>query len=105
MTERKLKWDELIGLSEDEINKKAREILSLMTIKEKTWQMIGDGKLGIHDESSESSESRYNYKPVPAGVDDNLGIPGIEFTDGPRGIALGNSTCFPVSMARGARGI
>ena len=32
MAERKLKWDKLIGLSEDEINKKAREILSLMTI-------------------------------------------------------------------------
>jgi len=102
MDERKLKWDKLIRLSEDEINKKAQEILSLMTIKEKTWQMIGDGELGIHDESSESSESRYNYKPVPAGVDKNLGIPGIEFTDGPRGVALGNSTCFPVSMARGA---
>jgi beta-glucosidase len=99
MAERKFKWDELIGLSEDKINKKAREILSLMTIKEKTWQMVGDGKLGIHDDNS---ESRYNLKPVPAGVDKNLGIPGIEFTDGPRGVALGNSTCFPVSMARGA---
>ena len=47
MAERKLKWDKLIGLSEEEINKKAREILSLMTIKEKTWQMVGDGELGI----------------------------------------------------------
>ncbi|MBA7511692.1 Thermostable beta-glucosidase B [subsurface metagenome] len=102
MAERKLKWDKLIGLSEEEINQKAQEILSHMTIKEKTWQMVGDGELGIHDESSESSETRYNYKPVPAGVDKNLGIPGIEFTDGPRGVALGNSTCFPVSMARGA---
>ena len=47
MAERKLKWDKFIGLSEDEINRKAQEILSLMTVKEKTWQMIGDGQLAV----------------------------------------------------------
>ena len=31
-----------------------------------------------------------------------LGIPGLRFGDGPRGVVLGRSTAFPVAMARGA---
>ncbi len=31
-----------------------------------------------------------------------LGIPAFRFTDGPKGINLGRSTCFPVAIARGA---
>ena len=31
-----------------------------------------------------------------------LGIPTVAFSDGPRGVVMGKSTCFPVSMARGA---
>jgi beta-glucosidase len=33
---------------------------------------------------------------------ERLGIPPLLFMDGPRGIGMGQSTCFPVSMARGA---
>ena len=33
---------------------------------------------------------------------DRAGMPGIRFSDGPRGAVVGNATCFPVSMARGA---
>ena len=33
---------------------------------------------------------------------DRLGIPGLLFSDGPRGVVMGHSTAFPVSMARGA---
>jgi beta-glucosidase len=45
---------------------------------------------------------RYNGLPIEAGRLDRLGIPGIRFTDGPRGVVVGNSTCFPVAIARGA---
>ncbi|KAF4548546.1 Glycosyl hydrolase family 3 C-terminal domain-containing protein 1 [Elsinoe fawcettii] len=45
---------------------------------------------------------RYNREPFVHGTVDRLGIPGIRFTDGPRGIVMGNSTTFPVSMSRGA---
>jgi len=31
-----------------------------------------------------------------------LGIPGLSFSDGPRGVVVGEATCFPVTMARGA---
>lgn len=45
---------------------------------------------------------RYMATPFEAGRVDRLGIPGIKFTDGPRGVALGASTSFPVAIARAA---
>ncbi|TFG05273.1 MAG: glycosyl hydrolase [Promethearchaeota archaeon] len=99
MTERKIKWDALKGLPDEAIEAKATEILAIMTLDEKLWQMIGDYKAERPDQAK---EERLYYTPFPAGVDDALGIPGIHFTDGPRGVGLGYSTCFPVPMARGA---
>lgn len=46
--------------------------------------------------------ARYNGVPIEAGRVDRLGIPGIRFTDGPRGVVVRNSTCFPVAIARAA---
>ncbi|OJJ07017.1 hypothetical protein ASPVEDRAFT_46397 [Aspergillus versicolor CBS 583.65] len=46
--------------------------------------------------------NRYNPVPYTHGSIPRLSIPGIKFTDGPRGIVMGHSTAFPVSMARGA---
>jgi beta-glucosidase len=44
----------------------------------------------------------YNTEPIVAGALPEKGVPGIRFTDGPRGVVMGRSTCFPVAMARGA---
>ena len=44
----------------------------------------------------------YGHTPYVGGAIERLGYPGIRFCDGPRGVTLGASTCFPVSMARGA---
>jgi len=44
----------------------------------------------------------YNVTPYAAGGCKRLGIPPLLFTDGPRGVVMGRSTCFPVSMLRGA---
>ncbi|MHA1803374.1 MAG: glycoside hydrolase family 3 C-terminal domain-containing protein, partial [Promethearchaeota archaeon] len=99
MSVNKINWSSFKRLTEQQIEEKAREILSRMTLKEKLKQMSGDGTLlrnGL------SMAIRYNKKPIPAGVNKRLGIPGIKFTDGPRGVVMGNATCFPVSMARGA---
>lgn len=38
----------------------------------------------------------------PAAAVERLGVPGLRFSDGPRGVVVGSSSCFPVSMARGA---
>ncbi|QVL54641.1 MAG: glycoside hydrolase family 3 C-terminal domain-containing protein [Cyanobium sp. M30B3] len=41
--------------------------------------------------------------PWPAGAVPRLGLPGLQFVDGPRGVVLvGGATTFPVPIARGA---
>ena len=44
----------------------------------------------------------YNLEPIVAGALPRIGLPGIRFSDGPRGAVIGRSTAFPVPMARGA---
>ncbi|QNE45506.1 glycosyl hydrolase [Glaciihabitans sp. INWT7] len=41
-------------------------------------------------------------RPFVAGAVTRLGIPGIRFSDGARGVVIGASTAFPVTMARAA---
>ena len=78
----------------------ARRLVSELTEDELLWCLDGDapmwaglaflGKGGYHD------------APFPAARLPRLGFPGFAFSDGPRGVVIGNATCFPVSMARGA---
>src|SRR5689334_10927642 len=44
----------------------------------------------------------YNVTPIVMGEIARIGLPGLRFSDGPRGVVVGRSTAFPVSMARGA---
>lgn len=46
----------------------------------------------------DSIEGGYYQQPWPAAVP-RLGIPSIQFNDGPRGIVIGKATAFPVSTA------
>jgi len=41
-------------------------------------------------------------RPFVAGAVPRLGIPGVRFSDGARGVVIGASTAFPVTMARAA---
>lgn len=93
-------WNAAIAqINNDQIDDLAKNILAKLTLKEKVSMMAGDGTL---IRSGIRMLFRYNHKPIPAGVIKRLGIPGIKFTDGPRGVVVGFATCFPVSMARGA---
>ena len=74
-------------------------LIGAMTERDLLWLL--DGDLTILRGMREMSE-RYNKVPFEAGRIDRLGIPGIRFTDGPRGVALGASTAFPVAIARAA---
>jgi len=88
------------ALTEEQVEQRAAEILGKMTLTEKIGQMSGD--MGMPAGFFEMFTSGYNRGVYPAGENLRLGVPGIRFSDGPRGVVLGNSTCFPVSMARGA---
>ena len=79
----------------------ARQLVSQMTDEERLWCLDGDaptwaGLAFMHHEDG------YHKAPFIAARNDRLGIPGIAFSDGPRGAVIGNATCFPVTMARGA---
>ncbi|TFF96210.1 MAG: glycosyl hydrolase [Promethearchaeota archaeon] len=92
------KWSDFGELNQNQIKKKAEQIIKVMSLEEKAWLMSGDKAIL----SVVPMLIHYNKNPIPAGVLGNLNIPGILFADGPRGVVLNHSTCFPVSMARGA---
>lgn len=62
---------------------------------EQIAQMMGD---------MQSDDNHYNMTPYPAGGLEEYKVPPMLFVDGPRGVVCGTgkTTCFPVSMARGA---
>lgn len=70
-----------------------------LTDDELLWLLDGDKTLlgTIGDMAKADS-----FPVVTAGRIDRLGIPGLRFTDGPRGVAVGASTSFPVAIARAA---
>ncbi|MBI9077085.1 MAG: glycoside hydrolase family 3 C-terminal domain-containing protein [Desulfatibacillum sp.] len=80
----------------DKDRKKAESLLARMSLDEKIRQMAGHG--GLHS----ALPFTYTLAPYPTPDNKRLKISGLIFTDGPRGINLGKSTCFPVAIARGA---
>ncbi|MEM8705108.1 MAG: glycoside hydrolase family 3 N-terminal domain-containing protein [Actinomycetota bacterium] len=78
----------------------ARAIVAAMTLEEKLGCL--DGDVGFWPGLAEMMGSGYGSRPWPAARVDRLGVPGIDFADGPRGCVMGPATTFPVSMARGA---
>ena len=77
------------------------ELIKEMTLKEKIRLMQGHA-MAVTAKNFIKSGRFYNAEPYAAGGCKRLGIPEVLFADGPRGIVLGKSTCFPVSMLRGA---
>lgn len=80
----------------------ADNVFEQLTEDEKLWMLDGDD--GFKDFLTKMLTDGYCFHPHEAGVVDRLGIPGIRFSDGPRGILLGGSKCtaFPVSSSRAA---
>ena len=84
----------------------AKKILEGLTLEQKVDLMGANfymDKLGELLDSLNSDTSHYNITPYPAGGIEGV-IPPMNFCDGPRGVVcgIGQTTCFPVSMARGA---
>ncbi len=80
---------------------RAREIVAKMSLKEKIILMSGNSMKEMVTDMM-SKKRGYNFHPWCAGGNDRLNVPKMAFCDGPRGVVTGTSTCFPVSMARGA---
>lgn len=91
-------WDAVVAAGAEEQERHIMGLVDRMSLHEKVREMAGTTPL--HKQAV--MLVRYNNYPFLAGGNRRLGIPPIAFTDGPRGVALGRSTCFPVSMARGA---
>lgn len=77
------------------LDAKARDLAAEMTFEEKIAMMAG--KLSFLAPSIPGP-----YQAVETPGCPRLGIPGIRFVDGSRGIRFEGSTCFPAAMARGA---
>lgn len=86
-------------MTEAEINATIAHVLAEATLQEKVGMMSGAGFFKAYMEDNKVWAAR----PYRAGGGiERLGIDPFYFTDGPRGVARGNSTCFPCTMARGA---
>ncbi|WP_170311493.1 beta-glucosidase family protein [Vallitalea okinawensis] len=87
------------SMTDQQIKDRAEELLAQLSLEEKVmmlhgeWDMIGN--ILNHGNA-------YNPVPICTLGNERLGITPIKFSDGPRGVVMGHSTCFPVSMARGA---
>lgn len=78
----------------------AAALVAEMTLAEKLDCLDGDTPFwpGLIDMTA----GGYYRHPWPAAEVERLGVPGIDFADGPRGAVIADGTAFPVSMARGA---
>ena len=88
-------------LAPSEIEERAKALRDQLSLDEKISLMHGQLSLwpGI---AAMTAPGGYSSRFWVAGELARLGIPGIRFTDGPRGVILDGGTTFPVSMARGA---
>ena len=78
----------------------AAAIVAEMSVEERIHCLDGGSPFwaGLTD----MGQGGYHQRPFPGARVERLGVPGFNFSDGPRGAVIGPATAFPVSMARGA---
>jgi beta-glucosidase len=84
------------------VEQQVERLLAALTLDEKLSLMDGDTDVwpGMVDTARHDA---YHRHPWPAGRVARLGIEGIQFVDGPRGVVLhGGATTFPAAITRGA---
>jgi beta-glucosidase len=84
----------------DRIEARANELLNALTVEEKCRMLYGD--LPFWKGLALVLEGAYGRRTWNAGSVPRLGIEGVRFADGPRGVVLHGATTFPVPMARAA---
>ena len=88
-------WSAGARLSESAIAQKVKDLVGQMTLDEKIAMMAG-----VLGPFTQVKDSPFRTNNTPGC--ERLGIPGIRFVDGSRGIRFKGATCFPAAMARGA---
>ncbi|MFF1876072.1 glycoside hydrolase family 3 protein, partial [Kitasatospora herbaricolor] len=73
-------------------------LVDKLTDRELLWLLDGDVPL----RSMIRLPAKIKAGPIVGGAVERLGIPGVRFADGPRGVVMGHSTAFPVTIARAA---
>ncbi|TET00760.1 MAG: glycosyl hydrolase [Promethearchaeota archaeon] len=84
-------------MTEEEIDVAVNQALNMMTLKEKVATMSGNNFYLLL-----LKDHKFGVRAYPGGGVKRLNIPPFLFTDGPKGVSIPGSTCFPVPMARGA---
>ncbi len=91
-------FSDVLAAGGEERERRIDALVARMSLREKVNEMSGNSnmlKLLV-------MAVRYGIWTFDSGGCKRLGIPALRFTDGPRGVCLDHSTCFPVAMARGA---
>ena len=87
-----------IRASEIDADSAADQLIEQLTDAELLWLLDGDAPR----RTLPLIPRWLHQRAFVAGAIPRLGIPGIRFSDGARGVVIGASTAFPVSMARAA---
>jgi beta-glucosidase len=87
-------------LSDPQIEERAQKLFGQLTLDEKIKMMSGD--MPFWPGMADMLRGGYADHPWVAGAVPRLGIPGVRFADGPRGVIMDGATTFPVSIGRGA---
>ena len=85
--------------TKETLHKQAAALCGEMTLKEKIYMLSGHPLVQIQKDMITTGRN-YNVHALPGGGCKRLGVPPVLFTDGPRGVVMGNSTCFPSAMVR-----
>lgn len=85
--------------SDEVLHRQVAELTAEMTLKEKIFMLSGHPLAQIQKDMLKTGRN-YNVHALPGGGCKRLGVPPVLFTDGPRGVVMGNSTCFPSAIAR-----
>ncbi len=95
-------WDAAVDTvrSGTSVTDAAAALVDAMTDDERRWCL--DGDIPFWAGMADLGTGGYHRRPFLAARVERLGIPGFRFSDGPRGVVVGNATAFPVTMARGA---
>jgi beta-glucosidase len=81
------------------LHQQVQKLTDAMTLKEKIFMLSGHPLAQVQKDMITTGRN-YNVHALPASGCKRLGVPPVLFTDGPRGVVMLNSTCFPSAVAR-----